>query len=49
MRRDLHTHHDGVDLDHLCGDRQADRPLARVEARVGDGEDLTDLDRTGNV
>ena len=49
VRGDLHAHHDRVDLDHVSGDRQADRPLARVEAQVGDREDLTDLDGARNV
>lgn len=49
VRGDLHAHHDRVDLDDVGGDRQADRPLARVEARVGDREDLTDLDGARNV
>ena len=49
VRGDLNTHHDRIDLDYMCRDRQADRPLARVEARVGDREDLADLDRAGNV
>gem|GEM_PF-3767822 len=49
VRGDPHAHHDRIDLDHVCRDRQANRPLARIEPRVGDREDLADLDGTGNV
>jgi hypothetical protein len=49
MRRDLHTHHDGVDLDHVSRERKPLGPRAVVKSRVGDGEHLADLDRTRNV
>jgi hypothetical protein len=49
MRGHTHTHHDWVDLDHVSREREALRPRAVVKSRVGDGQHLADLDRTGNV
>ena len=49
MRRDLHTHNDGVDLDHVRRQCEPFGPQTFVKPRVGDGKHLADLDRTGNV